>query len=69
MLGAAIPPLVPPFIHSTGTSSGDAQGLLAAAISLIAFTTWVVIRRARAAYADDEPPAPKVERPLDRVSA
>jgi hypothetical protein len=68
MLGAPIPPFVPSLIHSTATS-GDAQGLLAAAIGLIAFATWVVIRRARAADADHEPPTPKVERPLDRVPA
>jgi len=66
MLGAAIPSL----IHSTATSSGDAQGLLAAAIGLIAFTTWVVVRRAvRAADAAGEPPALTVERPRERVPA
>ena len=65
MLGAAIPSL----IHSTATSSGDAQGLLAAAIGLIALATWVVFRRTRAADAAGEPPAPTVERPRERVPA
>jgi len=70
MLGAPIPPFVPWLIHSTGTSSGDALGLLAVAIGLMAFTTWVVIRRAvRAAGAAGEPPAPTVERPRERVPA
>lgn len=67
MLGAPIPPFVPSLIHSTATSSGDAQELLLVAIGLIAFTTRGVIRRARAADADGEPPAPKVERSLDRA--